>query len=174
MTAGRKYLTILLLLAALDMRPSPGFAAATFSDANWTSPGQAGTDGPVFAMVVDASANLYVGGAFTKAGNVCATNIAKWNGSSWSALGSGVNSVVRALAVSGTDLYVGGRFTTAGGNDANFMAKWNGSSWSALGSGLNDEVRALAASGRDVYAGGVFSAAGGTTANAVAKWDGTN
>jgi uncharacterized protein (DUF2141 family) len=40
--------------------------------------------------------------------------IAKWNGSAWSALGTGVDSYVYALAVSGTDLYAGGYFTMAG------------------------------------------------------------
>ena len=35
---------------------------------------------------------------FTTAGGVSANKVAKWNGSSWSALGSGMNSTVRALA----------------------------------------------------------------------------
>ena len=45
------------------------------------------------------------------------TDIAKWDGSAWSALGSGMwgGNAVYALAVSGTDLYAGGDFTTAGG-----------------------------------------------------------
>src|SRR5258708_29875481 len=38
------------------------------------------------------SNTLYAGGVFTSPAN----NIAAWNGSSWSALGSGVNSDVRA------------------------------------------------------------------------------
>jgi hypothetical protein len=44
---------------------------------------------------------LYAGGGFSSAGSVAATNIAQWNGSSWSPLGSGVNDYVYALAVSG-------------------------------------------------------------------------
>ena len=44
-----------------------------------------------------------------------ANNIARWDGSSWSALGSGVNGYVTALAMLGNDLFVGGGFTTAGG-----------------------------------------------------------
>ncbi len=80
--------------------------------------------------------HLYAGGDFTTAGGRTANHIAKWNGSSWSALGSGVNDTVYALAVSGSAVYAGGNFTTAGGNAANYIAKWNGSSWSALGSGM--------------------------------------
>ena len=68
-----------------------------------------------------------------------ANRVAKWNGSSWSALGSGMDGRCLALAVSGSDLYAGGYFTTAGGSAANHIAKWNGSSWSALGSGMNNQ-----------------------------------
>ena len=82
--------------------------------------------------------NLYAGGLFTTAGGVSATNIAKWDGSAWSALGSGLDSspLVYALAAVGTDLYVGGGFTTSGGMTVNRIAKWDGSAWSALGSGV--------------------------------------
>src|SRR5262249_22910409 len=58
----------------------------------------------VWALAVVGS-NLYAGGNFTNAGGVAATNIAKWNGSSWSALGSGMaGGSVYALAASGSDL----------------------------------------------------------------------
>src|SRR5256885_11868144 len=89
----------------------------------------------VSALAVSGS-DLYAGGEFTTAGGSAANYIAKWNGSSWSALGSGMNSNVYALAASGSDLYAGGYFTTAGGSTANYIARWNGSSWSALGSGM--------------------------------------
>ena len=65
------------------------------------------------AMVVDGSGNLYIGGSFANVGEVVANRVAKWNGSAWSALGSGLNGQVAALAVSHTDLYVGGDFTIA-------------------------------------------------------------
>ena len=41
---------------------------------------------------------LYAGGAFTTAGGVAANHIAKWNGSSWSALGSGMNGAHVSMA----------------------------------------------------------------------------
>src|SRR5206468_9775503 len=67
--------------------------------------------------------DLYVGGGFTTAGGTPAKHIAKWNGSSWTALGSGVNDWVSALAVSGSDLYAGGAFTTAGGKVSAYAAR---------------------------------------------------
>ena len=155
----------------------------TFSDANWTSMGGfPGVNSGVGAVAVDGLGNVYVGGSFSIAGEVFATNIAKWDGNSWSALGSGVDApgppfyggAVNVLAASGTNLYVGGVFTTAGGIAANNIAKWDGSSWSALGSGLNSNVFALAVSGDDLYAGGWFTSAGGTAARNIAKWDGSS
>jgi len=138
----------------------------------------------VYALAVSGS-DLYAGGYFTTAGGSAATNIAKWNGSSWSALGSGISAppgdlpgAVYELAVSGSDLYAGGYFTTAGGSAANNIAKWNGSSWSALGSGMGGgsypSVSALAVSGSDLYAGGYFTTAGGSPANYIAKWNGSS
>src|SRR5439155_26483955 len=100
----------------------------TFSDANWISMGGIpGANGYVDAAVVDSSGNLYIGGGFTIVGDVFANHIAKWNGSSWSALGSGMNDTVVALAVSGSNVYAGGYFMTAGGSAATNIAKWNGS-----------------------------------------------
>lgn len=137
----------------------------------------------VYALVMLGS-DLYAGGRFTTAGGVAAKSIAKWNGGSWSALGSGMDTgilypaIVSALAVSGSEVYAGGYFATAGGVAAGSMAKWNGSSWSALGSGLNatsfTAVKALAVSGAGLYAGGGFTAAGGLPATGIAKWNGAS
>jgi len=117
-----------------------------------------------------------VGGTFTTAGGLAATNIAKGDGSRWSSLGSGLNGAVYALAVFGSNLYVGGLFTTAGGLAATNIARWDGGGWSALGSGVNGipgTVRSFAMSGGDVYVGGQFTTAGGSLASYIAKWDGS-
>ncbi len=148
----------------------------TFSDADWVSlnPGLPGANGTVTAMVLDGSGNLYVGGGFTFIGTVAANGIAKWNGSTWSNLGTAMDSSVSALAVVGSDVYAGGAFTAADGTTVNRIAKWNGSAWSALGSGLNGSVWALAVSGSDLYAGGEFTRAGGVANTGyIAKWNGS-
>jgi len=118
--------------------------------------------------------DLYAGGQFFTAGGTSAFRIAKWDGSAWSALGTGMNGTVWAVALSGGDLYAGGDFTTAGGTSASNIAKWNGSTWSALGTGMSNIVHALAVSGGDLYAGGQFTTAGGVSGrNRIAKWDGS-
>jgi hypothetical protein len=137
--------------------------------------------GGVQARAVSGT-TLYAGGYFTTAGGVTANYIAQWNGSAWSALGSGMGGdspfapSVSALAVSGTTLYAGGYFTTAGGVTANYIAQWNGSAWSALGSGIGGGiplVYALVVRGTDLYAGGYFTTAGGVTASHIAMWNGS-
>jgi hypothetical protein len=89
--------------------------------------------------------NLYAAGEFTNIGGTVASNIAKWNGTTWSALGTGIQGgqdvvhwgTVRTLQVFNNELYAGGTFTNAGGIPAKNIAKWNGTSWAALGTGIN-------------------------------------
>ena len=60
-------------------------------------------DYDVYALAVSGT-TLYAGGGFTTAGGVTVNCVAKWNGSAWSALGTGMDYDVYALAVSGTTL----------------------------------------------------------------------
>ena len=147
--------------------------------------------GRIYALTVfdDGSGSgpaVYAGGAFVTAGAVGARRIAKWDGSSWAPLGSGMSSSVQALTVfddgsgSGPALYAGGFFTSAGGVSANGIATWDGSSWSALGSGVTGGVSALTVfddgtgGGPALYTGGLFTSAGGVSASGIAKWDGSS
>jgi len=127
---------------------------------------------------------LYAGGTFNTAGSVSANRLARWDGTSWSALGSGTDNFVFALGVyddgNGDALYAGGNFTLAGGVSANRVAKWDGSAWSALGAGVsggvNTAVEAIcgfdSGTGERLYFGGEFTQAGGTPAERIASWDG--
>jgi hypothetical protein len=134
----------------------------TFSDADWISfGGIPGANNTVYSAVLDEVWNLYIGGNFTVVGDIMANRVAKWDGTNWSALGSGIGGdvfnlfiKVNALAISGTNLYAGGRFNTAGGLQATNVARWNGNAWSAMEPGVTGyEVNALAISGTNLYAG---------------------
>jgi hypothetical protein len=88
----------------------------------------------IFGMAVDADGRLYIGGSFDSVNGVPARNVAAWDGSSWHALGNGVDKVVNALTVSpGGDPYVVGPFTEVGGLPGQYVARWDGESWRALG-----------------------------------------
>lgn len=158
-------------------------------DGNTWSPLGLGMDASVSALLAFES-ELYAGGTFIRATNtdgvaVTVNRIAKWNGSNWSALGSGMNSNVYALAKTANYVCAGGSFTSAGGNSASRIASWDGVNWSALGSGLGRtgsgvaEVYALAVLGDDLYAGGNFTRATNTDASVIttfyiARWNGSN
>ena len=183
-----------------DNGNSPARHIARWNGSGWSGLGN-GFDDDVYALAVDGG-DVYAGGNFTQIcgdeacsmGNTPANHVAKWNGSSWSALGNGVNKLTRAavnaLAVSGTDLYVGGGFTEVCGNadctsdnvTVNHIAKWNGSAWSGLRDGVDSDVYALAVNGSDLYVGGDLNVVCGNSAcNSVvndpvyhvARWDGS-
>lgn len=145
----------------------------------------------VFSLLVTSPGNVYAGGWFESAGGVSVNRIAKWDGTSWSRLGSGVSGsipavdfesrdgAVYALATDGQgNIYAGGNFLQAGNVQANHIAKWDGTSWSGLSSGMernysaNDffGVQTLSMSGNDLLAAGEFTSAGGISANNIAVW----
>ena len=184
-----KALALLFLALVVSLTADLGAARQAPCQPSWQSTSGNGMEDIIraFAVFDDGSGPaLYAGGDFSSAGGVSANNIAKWNGVTWSPLGSGTVGLVWALTVfddgsgAGPALYAGGLFTTAGGMSANRIAKWDGTSWSALGSGLNNPVAALAVfddgsgAGPGLYAGGHFSSAGGVPAGRVAKWDGAS
>ena len=87
---------------------------------------------PVRALATKGG-DIYAGGDFTAAGGVGANHIALWNGSTWSALGSGTDNVVNALAADGNVLFVGGEFTRAGEKASSRFAEWTmGASFGSL------------------------------------------
>lgn len=153
------------------------YGLAKWNGVDWSAVGKGfylpnGNAGSIAALAINGS-ELFVGGYFSKAGSVLAQNVARWNGTTWSALGWGLAyGHVDALAVNGTTLYAGGRFRTDDQATVIAVAKWNGSAWSAVGSGLpgglGDKASRLAVLGSTLFAGGVFDAGG----SYLAIWDG--
>jgi trimeric autotransporter adhesin len=76
---------------------------------------------------------IYVAGNFSCVSGVSNTKaLARWNGTVWDSVGSGVNGTVYDLQVYNNELYACGVFDSAGGIAANRIAKWNGTSWSTV------------------------------------------
>jgi trimeric autotransporter adhesin len=133
--------------------------------------------GNVLALA-GSSTNLYVAGNFVIPG-INATNIARWDGAAWSALGRGVlgrnTTPINALAVRGHEVYVGGTLTNASGLPVQALAKWDGTNWHGLGSGVqmtpgSPTVSALAIYDDALYVGGLFHRAGGRVSVCIARW----
>jgi hypothetical protein len=179
--------TALALLATAWAASS--FAAGARAQCNaWSSEFSvsglgAGTATAQIAYYDGSGPALFVGGSFATIAGITANGIAKWNGSSWSALGSGMGGEpvvgwMNVLAAyddgSGPALFVGGNISTAGGVAANYIAKWDGASWSSLGSGLSSRPLAFAeyddGSGAALYVGGSFLSALDSGDSFLAKW----
>lgn len=168
----------------------PANNIARWNGVSWSALGS-GVSGPfspwVGALTTLPNGDLVAGGDFASAGGVSASLVARWNGSAWSAIGSGasplgaVNNYVSAVvAMPNGDLVVGGGAVLGGsgcgpipGMFSN-VARWDGVSWSQLSTGMDGSVNALAAlPGGDLLAGGGFSIAGTVPVAAVARWNGT-
>lgn len=172
---------------------------ARWDGTNWSTVGSGAgpqdeyeSSGRLGALAV-ANGNVYVAGYFASYDGVAAINIARWNGTSWSAIGKGVGQPdtdgnligygdVSALLVDGDQIYAGGNIGMADDQRVNAIAHWDGSQWRALGSGLTDNdydatewgtVTALAKSNGILYAAGRFYHAGGKAANHIAAWNGS-
>ena len=136
----------------------------------------------IAALLALPGGDLVVGGRFTAIGGAAAAGIARWNGTAWSAIGSGTTEYVTDVGLMPNgDLVAGGAFTTMGGIAAANVARWNGAAWSALGTGTAGAgtgsptvLALLPLPGGDLVAGGQFASAGGVTANKVARWNGVS
>ena len=140
-------LLALVTTAQAEKKPSP---APSPPAGAWSSLGSGITGANVSDLAVFGT-QLIAAGTFTHAGGQPASNIAAWDGTAWSALGSGLNAPATSLTVYNGQVIVAGSFTDAGGVAANHIAAWNGSSWSPLGAGI-DAVPAKVES----YSGRVF------------------
>ncbi len=121
---------------------------------------------------------LVVAGEFRRVGAVVVEGIARWDGTTWSALGAGLEDGTLTSIVTdvepfddgtGGTLFASGLFTNSGGAPLDHIARWDGASWIPLAGGAE-----LAAGDMQVYddGGGDDLYVGGT--NLVARWDGTS
>jgi hypothetical protein len=173
-----EYVYIAGIFGSVDLVPNTGGVARWNTVTNqWSALG--GKVGPgVMALATDG-ARLYLGG-MTSA--ICldpptctefmqANNVFSYENGVWQTLGTGLNTVVRALAFSGGNLYAGGDFTKSGDEPMNHVARWDGTKWWPMGSGTNGSVGSITADADAVYVLGNITTAGGDSANHVARWD---
>jgi len=99
------------------------------------TPGVSGGSARVYGVTVLRNGNLVFTGTFTGAGGVAGyNNVAGWNGSAFTLLGTGLDNIGKTVIElpSGVVL-VGGAFATAGGIAlTDRVALWNGYTWAAL------------------------------------------
>ena len=160
---------------------------AKWDGSSWSALGHAGLDERRSSRARGVRrrqrAALYAGGDVHDRGRRPRdVRIARWDGSSWSALGAGQRAerLGPALAVfddgSGPALYAGGELHRRGRRHRSphrRVGRRELVGVGAPGSGMNDHVYALASfddgSGPALYAGGIFTTAGGVAANRIAQ-----
>ena len=129
--------------------------------------------GSVTALVPFGGA-LVAGGRFTTVGDVQVSNVARWGGSAWSAIGAGLSGgPVLALAEYDGNLYAGGSFTQSGSGRAMFLAWTDGGDWTASRTEPDGSIAALVVYGGDLIAAGGFTHIGDLTVNHIAAWNGS-
>jgi len=120
---------------------------------------------------------LIFAGAFDSINGVEIESIAKWDGTNWTPLGTGVSGSIKCMAVYNNELYVAGDFDIAGGISVKSIAKWDGSNWSKVGVGAStigwSGIRDMTVFNGELYVVGDFSLIGGVATQDVAKWDGS-
>ncbi|GEM_PF-2200272 len=130
--------------------------------------------------VLAVGSDVYIGGEFTTIGGAPMNHITKWNGRSYSSLGTGLTVTFPGMTIAptpmemiqhGSDLYVCGNFMLAGGDTVNGIAKWSGGHWYPLGSGADAVVVTIAIDGNYLYAGGDFRTIGGIAAHGIARYN---
>ena len=122
--------------------------------------------------------SLIVAGYFNAVGDwIEASSIARWDGSEWHPLGSGIGTgelyhyqYVFDVEVRGEHIFAGGNFMLAGGQEAKRIACWDGTSWTPLGIGMGSAVYALSTWDDELYAGGAFSRAGIRASRHIGRW----
>jgi hypothetical protein len=169
----------------IDAGAANAFRIAKWDGTTWSYLGSPAATGMVYALCVfDAGTGpaLYAGGGFQSIGGIAANRVARFDGSSWSAVGTNLdNGPVKCLTVhnagTGPALYAGGLVEVLDGAGGKGVAKWNGATWKPVGYGAHGGISTLASwndgSGAKLVAGGGFLAAGGAYASHVAAWDGT-
>jgi hypothetical protein len=124
---------------------------------------------------------LYAAGTFNEAGDSLANNIASWNDTTWSPLGSGTNTqgtpyndgYVFAIGEYSNDIYIGGNFDSAGGVSSKWLSRWNGVNWDSVGGGIDGPVSCFSVFQKNLYLGGAFDTAGIIYAQGGVRWNDT-
>jgi hypothetical protein len=115
------------------------------SSGNWISIATASNSGnfTIIESMIEFNGDLVIAGMFSHVNGVTSMNISHFNGSVWSAFGSGLTGGagrVSSLAIYNGNLYAGGSFTDSGGNILNNIAQWNGSIWTDVAGGLPNGI----------------------------------
>ena len=134
-----------------------------------------GLEGVGHALVELPNGDVLVGGKFVRAGATLINNLARWNGSAWSAIPNGQpgDAVYALVNTPDGGVAVGGDFANVGPLATRGVALWDGAAWRSASLGSSYAVRCLAvAPDGQIIAGGSFATPFAIAPN-IARFDGT-
>jgi hypothetical protein len=144
-----------------------------------------GFDGTVWSLC-EYKNELYAGGAFLSSAGIPCNGIAKWNGSNWIPVGSGIGGTqakVYVLYVYKDMLWAGGNFKTMNNVVVNGICYYDGSKWYPVGAGVSGtyslpethgEVVDMVSYDGNLYVCGSFTIMDNKICNKLARWNGFN
>jgi len=149
-----KKLVFILSLIALIAIPNKILNAQT-----WLPSLGQGVDDAAMSFVeavIEFEGKVIITGEFSSVSGVSVAYIARWNGSTWEAMGAGLPAVGRTLAIYNGELYAG---LDAIGTPT--LQKWDGAAWVASGP-FTEPISTLYVDpvSNDFYAGGYFTSPG--------------
>lgn len=120
-----------------------------------------GANGEVTVLENLGNGNLLMAGAFTDAGGTAASGVAVWNGTTFIALGNGLQGTVNCATEFEGDIYIGGAML----NGAADLARWDGANWTfqTVFDGKYPVVTALHVHDGALHAAGTISGFAGNT-----------
>ena len=114
------------------------------------------SSGVVYEIDSAPNGTVYFIGASNSVSGVSISKFARYNGSSWSNMGTYPNNELRALEVaSNGEVFVGGNFTAIGSVAANRIARYDGSKWNSLPGASTLFVKEIKESNGYLYVGGM-------------------
>lgn len=154
--------------------PNTGYGAVVDPEKGVIVPAFPKINGPVYAVISDRVGGWFVGGNFTKVGNVPLNRIAHINQKgeadpNWNPNANGA-ILTMALGGDGSTLYFGGDFTSIGNQTRNHLGAVNATngtltSWNP---NANRSVYTVAVHGSTIYVGGDFTQVDGLERNRIA------
>lgn len=145
---------------------------AGWDGSTWTNYGPAKS---VDAITELSNGDLVVSGWWSSFG-VPAERLARWDGSSWHAMGDGLDKPPKVfLPMPDGTLIAGGNFTASGASPIEEVARFDGTTWTSISPNVNSTVHTLdRLPNGDILAGGFFWQIGTEYIKGIVRWDGTD
>ncbi|MCB0583048.1 MAG: T9SS type A sorting domain-containing protein [Phaeodactylibacter sp.] len=129
-----------------------------------------------FSAALEIEDDLLIGGLFTRAGNIPADGLAKWDGSTWEAFyfpGLGSDNWICCLSRLGDDIYAAGNFSAMTEEGQTYdIARFDGEKWHAVDGGIRGglgHVNAMLVFQGELYVAGFFRKSAGNAGNKIMK-----